>query len=249
MKWQLLEIMISLYSYVIPRKLQSDPLENRFSQYRQMSGGRFLVSLCEVKNSERILACRSLLFEGVDFWMEDLTPTQPTLAEFAAFVEEDDSHLYEVSLSNDSEEVATTVAGYIARKMSQRSKCNSCKSALVSSTDAHFENNYFNLLSRGGLTVPSPHLAEFVINGFAVLDAIDEKVMKFPSIPTKTAAEFVLRKYSQPVRFTCHHHLAWGMQFSIKSIVNIFYNNKQKISADSVRKDDIVGFKRRQREK
>ena len=29
------------YVYVIPRKLQSDPLENRFSQYRQMSGGRF----------------------------------------------------------------------------------------------------------------------------------------------------------------------------------------------------------------
>ena len=38
-------------NFLKPRKLQSDTLENRFSQYRQMSGGRFLVSLYEVKNS------------------------------------------------------------------------------------------------------------------------------------------------------------------------------------------------------
>ena len=56
------------YSYFIPRKLQSDPLENRFSQYRQMSGGRFLVSLVEVNHFERILSCRALLKENVDFW-------------------------------------------------------------------------------------------------------------------------------------------------------------------------------------
>ena len=48
------ELLNSGYEYVILRKLQSDPLEKRFSQYRQMSGGRFLVSLREVLNSERI---------------------------------------------------------------------------------------------------------------------------------------------------------------------------------------------------
>ena len=98
------------YVYVIPRKLQSGPLENRFSQYRQMSGGRFLVSLCEVKNSERILACRSLLLEDVNFWMEDLSPDvlPTTLDEFSKFVDEDDSHIYGATLTNDSEEVATS---------------------------------------------------------------------------------------------------------------------------------------------
>ena len=34
-------------------RFQSDPIKRRFSQYRQMSGGRFLVSLREVTNSER----------------------------------------------------------------------------------------------------------------------------------------------------------------------------------------------------
>ena len=58
--------------YVILRKLQRDPLEKRFLQYRQMSGVRFLVSLREVLNSERILQCRSLLKENVNILADDV---------------------------------------------------------------------------------------------------------------------------------------------------------------------------------
>ena len=39
-----------------------------------MSGGRFLVSLREVLNSERILQCRSLLKENVNIWEDDAAP-------------------------------------------------------------------------------------------------------------------------------------------------------------------------------
>ena len=39
------------YQYVRCRQFQSDPIERRFSQYRSMSGGRFLVSLREVQSS------------------------------------------------------------------------------------------------------------------------------------------------------------------------------------------------------
>ena len=52
------------YQYVITARLQSDPVERRFSQYRQMSGGRFLNNLREVLNSKRILRCRSLIKEN-----------------------------------------------------------------------------------------------------------------------------------------------------------------------------------------
>ena len=62
---------IDKYEYVIPRRLQSDPIENRFSQYRQMSGGRFLVSLREVNSSERILVSRSLLKAGINIWEDE----------------------------------------------------------------------------------------------------------------------------------------------------------------------------------
>ena len=54
------ELIEEGYLYVLTSQLQSDPIECRFSQYRQMSGGRFLVSLLEVQHSEIILACRSL---------------------------------------------------------------------------------------------------------------------------------------------------------------------------------------------
>ena len=85
------ELLTSGYEYVILCKLQSDPLEKRFSQYRQMSGGRFLVSLPEVLNSERILQCRSLLKENVHIWEDDIAPVVThTLGAFINFIEKDD---------------------------------------------------------------------------------------------------------------------------------------------------------------
>ena len=60
------------YEYVLTSRFQSDPLERRFSQYRQMSGGRFLVGLREVNSSEKILKIGSLLEENINFWEEDL---------------------------------------------------------------------------------------------------------------------------------------------------------------------------------
>ena len=47
--------------YVLTSQLQIDPIECRCSQYGQMSGERFLVSLLEVQHSEIILACCSLI--------------------------------------------------------------------------------------------------------------------------------------------------------------------------------------------
>ena len=60
--------------------------------------------------------------------MEDLSPDvlPTTLDEFSKFVDEDDSHIYEATLTNDSEEVATTIAGYVVKKLSERQK--SCQS-------------------------------------------------------------------------------------------------------------------------
>ena len=66
------ELLNDGYDYILTARLQSDPIERRFSQYRQMSGGRFLVSLREVRNTERILSCRSLINNDVNFWKKDL---------------------------------------------------------------------------------------------------------------------------------------------------------------------------------
>ena len=49
------DLLESGYQFVLTGKLQTDPLERRFSLYRRMSGGRFLVSLKEVLQSESIV--------------------------------------------------------------------------------------------------------------------------------------------------------------------------------------------------
>ena len=38
------------YEFVLTARFQSDPQERRFGQYRQMSGGRFLVSLKDTED-------------------------------------------------------------------------------------------------------------------------------------------------------------------------------------------------------
>ena len=58
---------------------------------------------CEVLNSERILQCRSLLKENVNIWQDNVAPVVThTLRAFINFIEKDDSHLYEASLTDDS---------------------------------------------------------------------------------------------------------------------------------------------------
>ena len=56
-----LELLNEGYDYVLTGRFQSDPLERTFSQYRQLSGGRFLVSLQEVLRSESIIKLKSIL--------------------------------------------------------------------------------------------------------------------------------------------------------------------------------------------
>ena len=47
--------------FVLTGRLQTNPIERRISQYQQMFGGRFLVSLSEVHRSESIIKLKTLL--------------------------------------------------------------------------------------------------------------------------------------------------------------------------------------------
>ena len=234
------------YDFVIPRKFQSDALERRFSQYRQMSGGRFLVSLREVQHSERILACRALLKIEVDFWNEDLTKEVDT-KEIEEFEREIEfilgSHLYEASLDQESNQVAVYIAGYICKKMLDAIECQSCKDLLEGTEQDH----YFQLLNNGGLKIPSPHLIEFVSSAFAILDMTDVHIAMYKSISVSVLARLVLKKYTNCARFTCNEHLDWARKISIKTVINIFYNNKQKEKNSMVRKCAVTILKTKQR--
>ena len=69
------ELLIDNHKYALTARLQSDPIERRLSQYRQLNGGHFLVSLREVETSEKILLYQTLLKENINFWQEELAVT------------------------------------------------------------------------------------------------------------------------------------------------------------------------------
>ena len=240
------ELLEEGYLFVLTGRLQSDPIERRFSQYRQMSGGRFLVSLREVLNSERILACRSLIKEHINFWEEDLNKDLDAnyLEKLKEAVEPYSTEIFESVLDPDAEEVATTIAGYIAKKLTKRSNCELCKPLMVAHENDLAQNHYLNLLSRGGLTVPSSFLADFTCYCFAVFDYTDRFIQTHSPVNVRKAANYILNLFSPKIRFACDTHSDWGFRFSPKIIINIFYNNKQKVAADTVA---VVHFKKRQR--
>ena len=117
------ELLSEGYDFVMTSRLQSDPIERRFSQYRQMSGGRFLVSLREVTNSEKIIRCRSLVKADISFGKEDLGSDKPSLdfSALLALLSEHEIEIAELTLDSSSEEVSTTIACYIAKKLAKRS--------------------------------------------------------------------------------------------------------------------------------
>ena len=245
------ELLGEGYEYIFTRRLQSDPLENRFSQYRQMSGGRFLVSLREVLSSERILTCRSLLKENINFWEEGLKPVlkndHSILLDILA---QHESEIQELSLSPDSKEVAYTISGYISKKLIKRFQCEMCSLAMVGNDrDNAIEKQYFDLLSRGGLTIPSNQMAEFVGTCFAILDYADKFIAKHNQSTIRESAEIILETYSPKYIFTCEQHSEKGLKFASKIVVNIFYNNKQRLASDEIRKQAVNYFKKRQRSK
>ena len=149
-------------------RLQSDPLERRFSKYRQIIGGRFPVALREVLCSEKILQMKSLLEENLNLWELDVRPEDDVLiitenVEFQNDFEEIDLD------DNSKEEVATYIAGYITKKLLKKSCCELCRK-ILSDDQISVGIEYTNLLSGGGLRLPTNSLATYACRSCAKLD-------------------------------------------------------------------------------
>ena len=217
------------YSYVLTARLQTDPLELRFSKYRRMSGGRFLVGLREVVASERILTIKSLLKESISVWDEDIRPDSVEEIAMVHFDEQLDNispELENCYLNKGSEEVAAVIAGYVAKKVIKRNRCPQCKSLLIvtSESDCHFEKfEYLLKLSRGGLLLPSTDLSQYVCKAFAMLD-VAQNLIRTTELIERTAAEYVLKSNDLPLSFLCENH-AKNFKFVNRTICNVFYNN------------------------
>ena len=100
------------------------------------------------------------------------------------------------------------------------------------------ENNdnaykYFDGRSRGGLTVPSNELLEFIFSFFTILEFADT-LMK--STPVRKLNKSCLEKYDPQSEFTCKRHNEFCRNFATKVLVNIFSSPK-KIPVTMLKKE------------
>ena len=109
------------------------------------------------------------------------------------------------------------------------------------------ENHYLNLLSRGGLIVPSAKLAEYTSHCFAIMDYSYNIVQAHGVRDVRAAYTQIFDRFSLQIDICCSKHNNWGLKFAAKIVINSFFNNKQTVSSDSARKDTVVAFKKRQR--
>ena len=241
------------YSYVLTARFQSDPLERRFGQYRQMSGGRFLVGLKDVVHSEKIIKIKSLVREGIDVDdnVKEIDPDKGTkLTDLLLAIDELNLCPDRLKLDQGSREVAVTIAGYAAKKFLKSNAC--CTTDMTGdSSETNPDHVYINILNRGGLTFPSSNLVDYVSTSFAIFSLTESHISK-SSIPSKNASLKVLShvhgKKDGP-SFTCTKHTGYGQTFINKIVTNVFLNNKRKATTDDVRKDEVVAFKKQKREK
>lgn len=246
------ELLSEEYIYVRTGQLQSDPIERRFSQYRSMSGGRFLVSLREVSTSEKIIRCRSLLKIGESYWLQkdtEHTEDGDRVNSLVQNLESDEEGIMEASLCDNSQEVAHCIAGAIAKKLQKSNECKPCSEMMTAGKESSStgRGSYLKIISRGGLIKPSEEMSDFVCTIFAQTEYIDKQICGEQSV--RTVCCLALEKYAPDLLFACEEHIQSCRKRTIQFIVNTYYKNKQNLSNDQVRRDSVKAFKSRQRTK
>ena len=245
------ELLDERNKYIFTSRFQSDPLERRFGQYRQTSGGRFLVRLRDVTHSEETVKLKSLLKWDINALTEDIflnKDEEEKLQKFLFVVTSENLIKETIALSNNtSREVGIYISGYIAKKINDRFEDCCIEYVVGEIKENDGDSAYLKVISRGGLTVPLYSLLNYVCEAFALLDYFNEIINK-SYIPARTACEYTLINMSDSYQsIACLNHERKIQLFVNRVISNIFLNNRRKLSTDFVLGGTIKSFKKRQR--
>ena len=192
---------------------QSDLIERRLGQYRQMSERRFLIGRKDVTLSETILKIKSLVEESIDI-KDDIKVTEnEDVIQQELFDNIMKIGFENVILSDETRDVAAHISGYIAKKLVKKfGHC--CKNYCISESEiASTTHVYIDLLSRGGLTLSSECLVTYVSDCFAFIDhAIN--VITSSKMKKRAAAEHLLNVVMFHEPFLCYVHWSKGQSMT-----------------------------------
>ena len=96
---------------ILTEEFQSDPIERCSGQYRQISGGRFLISEKDINISEKILKIKELIKEGVEINSTVLSTGEDStqVAKLMDNIDELVGETNGIQLNDDSSQVFVTV--------------------------------------------------------------------------------------------------------------------------------------------
>lgn len=234
------------YEFVLTARFQSDPLERRYGQYRQMSGGRFLISAKDASRSENILKIKSLVKEGFDI-VSDIKMVEDSSKsgeELLRAVEEELGDVDAIKLDESSRKVSDHVAGYFVRKT--HDIFHPCCGKNLKGEKENSNSEYINILSRGGLLCPSEKLADIVSQAFALLDA-SSPAIRLCDLPSKKAGFLILSRYLDTSGIVCEGHEKMFSDRLKNTICNCFFDGQRKRSNESVVEDRVAAFKKNKR--
>lgn len=154
--------------YVLTGKLQTDNLEARFGQYRQLAGGNYNVTVTQIIEAEKKIRIKSFLgLHSARYGKVELSAklleecniiNKPNIKDCQAPVH---ASLYSV-LEEDyldnitcDESGLIYICGYASFKISTKIACKTCSTLIKKDDESGPNDSYFNSINRGGLSVPS----------------------------------------------------------------------------------------------
>lgn len=191
----LTEDLLTNDHYVILGNFQSDPIESRFGQYRQVCGSRYLLSVADVYEGEKKIRLRHLIANDSACFstvlksfkqsnnnnMDNHSCDEIDAEKFIAA-----SVKYEfVELHSSEELVIDHVSGYVQKQIDKKI-CADCRNRLQT-CDSYNTNQYFVSNNRGGLTAPS----------MPVVREAKSCIQVFKQLMNSTARMDFLRKVNQ----------------------------------------------------
>lgn len=237
------------FEFVLTSRFQTDPLEKRYGQYRQMSGGRFLISAKDVVRSENILKIQSLVKEGFDIDSSvkvNESQREPKIINLLRDVGNYLKDMDSIQLNQASREISDNVAGYIIHKA--KDLLGGCCIKNLMNESPSPSTKYIAILSRGGLITPSQALGDLVAKSFAVLDACSMKIAE-SKLPSRIAGLAILREFSPVTGLVCLKHEEQFLVRTIKVVCNCYFSGQAKRSNEKITEDHVAALKRSKRQK
>lgn len=173
--------------YILPGKFTTENLEKRFGLYRLLAGCNYNVSLDDICSGEKKIRIKRIFRKAnntsfslseikqqfsslsLDVSHNEITNIDENILKDYASIISDYSYLHETTID---ESAKIYVSGYASHTVSKKLNCKKCTDLVVASKGTFIENQYFNYLQRGGLSIPTDRVCFVFVHMYSILESI-----------------------------------------------------------------------------